>query len=223
MTKKTRITKYCKECGTGAIVNSAICTSCGAELKTSDGMQFVSPIKNTDDIEKMKKYLKSKSLRDWALFTLGINSALRISDLLNLKVNDVIDEDGTIRDRIKLREIKTKKTKTFPFSAKVKDALGMYIVSEHPTDALFPSRKGGKAITRQQAHTILSEAAKKIDIKGHISTHSMRKTFAYNAWINEVPITKISEILNHSSEKITRRYLGLTQDSLDEVYLDMDL
>ena len=186
-------------------------------------MEFVQPIKDKTKIEEMKTYLKSKSLRNWALFTLGINSALRISDLLILKVNDVMDENGKIRDRIKIKEIKTNKTKTFPFSPKVIDALATYIASEKPNDALFPSQKGGEAISRIQAHRFLKEAAKKVGVKENVSTHSMRKTWSYQAYMKGVPIVQISDALNHSSEKITRRYLGLDQDSLDEVYLDMDL
>jgi len=171
----------------------------------------------------MKDYLKSKSLRNWALFTLGINSALRVSDILALNVEDVMDENNNIRDRIKVKEIKTSKTKTFPFSPKVKDALNTYISSDHPTEALFPSRKGGNAITRMHVHTFLKDAAKKVGIKENISSHSMRKSWSYQAYMKGVPIAQISDALNHSSEKITRRYLGLDQDSLDEIYMDMDL
>jgi len=134
-----------------------------------------------------------------------------------------MDENRNIRDRIKVTEIKTSKKKTFPFSSKVKEALKEYIDSERPIDALFPSQKGGKAITRVQAHEIIKSAALAIDIKEQIATHSMRKTWAYQAWEKGVPLTQISDALNHSKESITRRYLGLDQDSLDQVYLDMDL
>ena len=44
-------------------------------------LELVQPIRSKEKIEQMKKYLKSKSLRDWALFTLGINSGLRISEI----------------------------------------------------------------------------------------------------------------------------------------------
>src|SRR5690606_23790975 len=76
---------------------------------------------------KMKRILKRKSLRDYALFTLGINSALRISDLLALTVGDVADENGKIRDRIVIRERKTGKRKAFPISARAKKALTEYL------------------------------------------------------------------------------------------------
>lgn len=186
-------------------------------------MEFVQPIKEKAKIEEMKNYLKSKSLRNWALFVLGINSALRISDLLILNVDDVMDENGHIRERIKVKEIKTSKTKTFPFTPKVIDALATYIKSENPTTVLFPSRKGSGAITRFQALNILKSAAEEVGIKDNIGTHSLRKTWAYQAYMKGVPLIQIMDALNHSSEAMTLRYLGITQSSLDEVYMGMDL
>jgi integrase len=74
----------------------------------------------------MKKILMSNSLRNHCLFTLGINSGLRISDLLKLKISDVIDENGKIRERITLREKKTNKTKDFPISDVARKAIVDY-------------------------------------------------------------------------------------------------
>ena len=78
-------------------------------------MELVEPIRDMKKLEKMKKYLKGKSLRDYGLFVLGINSGLRVSDLLNLKIDDVADK-GKLKDRIHLIEQKTGKTKDFPIS-----------------------------------------------------------------------------------------------------------
>jgi len=186
-------------------------------------LEFVQPIKDKAKIEEMKTFLKSKSLRNWALFTLGINSALRISDLLILTVDDVMDENGNIRERIKVKEIKTSKSKTFPFTPKVIDALKTYIESERPNSVLFPSRKGEGAITRFQALNILKSTAKEVGIKDNIGTHSLRKTWAYQAYMKKVPLIQIMDVLNHSSEDMTLRYLGITQSNLDEVYMGMDL
>jgi len=225
MAKKAEtFTKKCKECGTPAIKNSIICTECGAELKTSNGMGTVEPIKSKKDIEAMKQYLKSKSLRDWTLFVLGINSALRISDLLDLQISDVVDENGRIRDRIKVKENKTSKGKNFPFNANVKSALSEYLAIV-PSDqiALFASRKGNEAITRQQAHIILSRAAKACGIKEPTSNHSLRKSFAFALYDAGVDVTRIQALLNHSSPKETLRYIGITQDELDDVYLELNL
>ncbi|HEY5562733.1 MAG TPA: tyrosine-type recombinase/integrase [Clostridiaceae bacterium] len=187
-------------------------------------MEFVQPIREVAQIEDMKTYFKSKSLRNWALFTLGINSALRISDLLALSVDDVMDSNGNIRERIKVKEIKTRKGKSFPFTAKVKESLDIYIKTEHPTKALFPSRQSGEAhMSRVQFHRAIKEAAEYVGIKENVGSHSMRKSWAYNAYMKGVKLAQIMDALNHSSESMTLRYLGITQDILDEVYMEMDL
>jgi len=187
-------------------------------------VQTVEPIRDKNKIEEMKVYLKSQSLRDWALFVLGINSGLRISDLLKFNLSDVVDFNGKVRDRISVKEKKTSKTKTFPFSSNVVDALTEYVDSLPSTQTvLFGSRKGDKAITRQRAHEILSKAAKEVGIKEQISTHSCRKTMGYQAYMAGVDVTRIQSILNHSSPKETLRYIGITRDELDNVYLELNL
>ena len=126
-------------------------------------MELVQPIRDKSKIEEMKQYLKSHSFRDYTLFILGINSGLRISDLLKLNVSDVIDENGKVRDRISVREKKTGKAKAFPFSSNVISALTKYISSIGSSQtALFASRKGDKSITRVQAYRILNQAAKAV-------------------------------------------------------------
>jgi len=187
-------------------------------------MNVVQPIKGTKDINAMKTYLKSKSLRDWALFVLGINSALRISDLLNLKISDVTDENGKIKDRVILKEQKTSKSKNFPLNDNVKSALKEYLSIVKPSQtALFASRKGDKAITRQRAHTILSNAADEVGIKDAISCHSLRKAFGAALYDAGVDITRIQALLNHSSPKETIRYIGLNQLQNDQIYLNLNL
>lgn len=186
-------------------------------------MEFVEPIRDRKKIEAMKKVLKGSNLRDYVLFTLGINSGLRVSDLLKLKASDVLDEKGRVKDRITVREKKTGKTKTFPFSDTVIKALKEYLLGTLPEMVLFPSRKGGGPITRQQAYRIINDAAKTVGIKDKIGTHTLRKTFGYHAYIAGVDVTRIQSLLNHSSPKETLRYIGITQDELDDVYLNLNL
>ena len=186
-------------------------------------MEFVEPIRDRKKIEAMKKVLRGDSLRNHALFTLGINSGLRVSDLLKLMVSDVMDEKGRVKDRITVREKKTGKTKTFPFSDTVIKALKEYLLGTLPEVSLFPSRKGGGPITRQQAYRIINDAAKTVGIKDKIGTHTLRKTFGYHAYISGVDVTRIQSLLNHSSPKETLRYIGITQDELDDVYLNLNL
>ncbi|HWQ88881.1 MAG TPA: site-specific integrase [Desulfitobacteriaceae bacterium] len=186
-------------------------------------MEFVQPIRDKKALETMKKILKASNIRDYCLFVLGINSGLRISDLLNLQVANVLDKKGKIKDRITIREKKTNKLKDFPLGETSRKALKEYLDTKKPGQALFPSRKGDKPITRQQAYRILNDAARSIGITEKIGTHSLRKTFGYHAFQAGVDITRIQKLLNHSSPSVTLAYIGITQDELDDVYLNLNL
>ena len=182
-------------------------------------MESVEPIRDKKKIESMKKYLKSKNVRDYVLFSLGINSGLRISDLLNLTVEDVKG-----KDRIAIREQKTGKTKNFPLSEKSKEIIASYI-KQGALDSgyLFPSRKGSAPISRIQAYRIINDAARYAKVKDNVGTHTMRKTFGYWAYKAGYDIAMIQKLLNHSAPSVTLRYIGIQQDELDEVYLNLDL
>ncbi len=187
-------------------------------------MEFVQPIRSLKHIETIKRLLKQQNLRDYCLFTVGINSGLRISDLLTLTINDVI-EKGKIKDRIRLREMKTNKFKDFPLSDNAKSAIKEYLKTREykPNEPLFISRKNKGFLLRQQAYKIINDTAKSIGIKEKIGTHTLRKTFGYHAYNNGYDITLIQKLFNHSTPAITLRYIGITQDELDNVYLSLDL
>jgi len=176
----------------------------------------------------MKKYLKAgpNGLRNHLLFVLGINSGLRVSDLLGLKLKDLVDEKRKPVERIRLRESKTSKTKDFPLSKNAQKAISEYVNSIADNLDLcrpaFLSKKGGP-ISRVQAWQILNEAAKTVGIKESIGTHTLRKTFGYHAHKNGTAVELIQKILNHSSPGTTLRYIGITQDDMDDVYLNLNL
>lgn len=189
-------------------------------------MEFVQPIRDTGKIKKVKDLLKSKRLRDYALFTLGINSGLRISDLLNLKISDVVDGKGNLKDRITIRERKTGKLKDFPVGKSAKKALNEYLSTNTMAgnSYLFPSRKGNnKPISRIQAYRILNEACRTAGLDVQVGTHTLRKTFGYHAYQQGKDITLIQKLFNHASPSVTLRYIGITQDDLDNVYMTLNL
>lgn len=212
-------------------------------------MEFVQPIRDLKKIETIKKLLRQQNLRDYCLFTVGINSGLRISDLLKLTISDVLD-GNKIKDRIRLREKKTNKFKDFPLSDKSKSALKEYLKTREykENEPLFISRKRNRAeaetacveqdvnavkrevsrenkgfLLRQQAYKILNNVAHEVGIKDKIGTHTLRKTFGYHAYQNGYDIAIIQKLFNHSSTSVTLRYIGITQDNLDNVYLSLDL
>lgn len=187
-------------------------------------MEFVQPIRDLKQIETIKKLLRLRSLRDYCLFVLGINSGLRISDLLKLRISD-ISERGKIKDRIRLREKKTNKFKDFPLSKSTKSALKEYLKTRecNENEPLFISRKNKGFLLRQQAYKIINNVAKSVGIKEKIGTHTLRKTFGYHAYNNGYDITLIQKLFNHSSPSVTLRYIGITQEEMDNVYLGLDL
>jgi Site-specific recombinase XerD len=182
-------------------------------------MECVEPIRSKKQINAIKGYLKNKNLRDYLLFVLGINSGLRISDLLTLKIGDVKEID-----RITIREKKTGKPKDFPLADTCKKAIQEYLADiEKDSGWLFKSRKGEYPITRIQAYRIINKAARAVGIKDAIGTHTLRKTFGYWAHKNGADITKIQKLLNHSTPEITLAYIGITKDELDNIYIKLNL
>lgn len=145
------------------------------------------------------------------LFLFGIYSGLRISDILKLRVRDVKG-----KDKIIMKEMKTKKDRRFQINKKLKKELDNYIKEKKDYEFLFKSRKGcNKPITRQQAWQILKEAGEKFGIES-IGTHTLRKTFGYHLYMQTKNIALVQKILNHSSPEITMVYIGITQDAMDK-------
>lgn len=179
-------------------------------------MNTVQPIRSKRDIERMKKALRG---RDLLLFIFGINSALRISDILALNVGDVRGKES-----VTLREKKTGKAKRFPLNQSIQNAIKLLVPADASDDApLFPSRKGTGAITRVQAYRILNDAAERSGINVEMGTHSLRKTFAFHAYKAGVDISVLMTVLNHSSQRETLRYIGVVQDDIDNVYINVNL
>ena len=172
-------------------------------------MNEVQPIRNKGDITAMKKALHG---RDLLLFTLGINTLLRISDLLALKAEDVTGTHLTVR------EGKTGKLKRI----KLNEAARKAVQELAPQSGwLFPSRRGDKPISRVQAYRVLNAAADRAGIKervGAFGCHSLRKTGAYHAYMNGMDIAMTMRMLNHANERETLRYIGVTADQTDHAY-----
>lgn len=188
-------------------------------------MKTVQPIRNRERIEAMKKILRATSLRNELLFVLGINTGLRISDLLALTIGDVVCKKAAI-DRLEVTEQKSKKLRVIALNPKMRRLIERYIEGERQgatqEEPLFLSQKG-KSISRQHAYYLLNEAARAVGISERIGTHSLRKTFGYFAYKQGVDLSMIQKLLNHSSQAETLRYIGITQEMMDEVVLRLDL
>lgn len=171
-------------------------------------MEFVAPIKDLHLIRLMKKYLKEKSSRDYLLFVIGINTGLRIGELLQLKVSDVSQPDGTI-----LQFLETDDEHIY-LNEQVKQALLHHFQTVGFTyhEFLFKSTHSDKPISRQQAYRIVNEAAKSVGITEKIGTHTLRKTFGYHAYVKGVAISLIQKRFHHATPSETLKYIGIEKD-----------
>lgn len=182
-------------------------------------MNSVEPIRDVKKIQEMKKALAYYgSERDVFLFNLGINCGLRVSDMLGLKKEDIKDYT------IKLREQKTRKQKQIPLYH-LKEDIDRYIQFLEDEDYLFKSNKldsdgNSKPISRVQAYRILNHSARSIDLSD-IGTHSMRKTFGYHYYKKTKDVALLMDLFNHSSQSVTLKYIGINQDILNELIIEI--
>lgn len=175
-------------------------------------MNTVEPIRDKSMVTDISDYLKIKNERDYVLFNMGIYVPMRISDLLKLKVRDVRN-----RSEISVREKKTGKEQKMPLNPLMKSILKSYIADKEDYEYLFASRqrngsKQDKPISRQQAYNILNDAARHFMLS-NIGCHTLRKTFGYHFYQQSKGIAELQEIFNHSSTNVTKRYIGLTQET----------
>lgn len=177
---------------------------------------------------------KADSLRDAALITLGFCTGYRISELLSLKLSDVVDLKGKIYESVtvKASNTKTKVSRTVRLNSDAAKALSKLVIARFKTgavlsDPLFISRKsdGGKlrAISRVQAWRIIQVLCDLADVvsKG-VGTHSLRKTFAariYEAVKGE--LGKVQIALGHKNIGSTISYLSFNQSDIDDAILGM--
>lgn len=179
----------------------------------------VEPIRDRAKIKHMYLYLHGKDPKYGLVFKFGLNTGLRISDILPLKVKDIFTMNGEFRDYLVLKEKKTKKEKKVKLNKALRKIVQPYVKQKNLSfeDYLFPSQKGTH-IGRIQAYRVLKAAAGLVGIE-NFGTHSLRKTWGYWTYkMSKYNIGLIMDTFNHSSQSITLRYIGINQDQKDELY-----
>lgn len=184
-----------------------------------------------EEIKAILKALASNRypLRDQALFFLGLRSGFRISELLSIRICDVM-QNGVFSTSLTVarRHMKGKgEGRTVVVHPEAREAIRAWV--EHlwakgvtdPKTLLFKSRQGGnRAIARNMAWKILTDAYKACGLLGRLGTHSMRKTFAGK--IHQAlgkDIFKTQKAMGHSSPTSTASYLSVSQDEIDNAIL----
>lgn len=132
-------------------------------------MEIVEPIRDLEDIRKIEEVLKQQGLRDLLFFLIGINCGLRISDILNLNVEDVKN-----KTHISIIEKKTGKRKRFPLNKKLKPLLDKFTLKRNNKEPLFLSKFNNR-MERTQCYRIINNVCKKVGISYNVGTHTLRK------------------------------------------------
>ena len=195
-------------------------------------MNFVEPIRDRKKIAQIKNQLRGqRRLRDLLLFVVGINTALRISDLLTLRVEHFLDDNQLIKRRFLIKEQKRGKRQEVVVNDSIRETLEEYLAA-YPENAgdhshfIFFNTKAyhfQEPIKRGQAWKIITTICQQVGLSGNFGTHSLRKTWGYHARMQGVDLALIMHKLNHESIAYTKRYLGITDDELQAVSQRLNL
>ena len=163
----------------------------------------VQPIKDPRKIKRMIAVLEKSNPRNVLLFRVGLNTILRIQDILDLRVSDIFHPDGSFKEYLSLFERKTKKGKAIKLNSliriEIKKFVDRYDLKED--DYIFFSlHNPARNLDRVEAWRIL------------------RKTLAWTIYQKTKDISLVMYMLNHQSPTATMKYLGLVQDSIDKTY-----
>lgn len=185
------------------------------------------PIRSYEDFLAIQNYFLDKGkIRDYMMWTIGVAFGLRISDLLSLKIKNILNDDLSFREHITIIEQKTSKLNNCLITEVVREAVTKYFDSINwkfnLDDFLFASKKTKGKMYEEYGWKILSDAGKALNLPINIGSHTMRKSFANivacidKSTIDMNAITKIQGLLNHSDQRITMRYLGTFTEMYDK-------
>ena len=184
---------------------------------------FVEPIKDKKQVEAVERYLAEHSKRNQLIWAFGINTGLRVSDILGLNVSDV---EG--KSYVEIREKKTGKYKRFPLNNKLQKLIKEYLPERQKQYTLEDEEplfigKLHKRLDRSQVYRFLDTACKRLGILVNVGTHTMRKSFGFHFYKQYNDIALLQKILNHSNPAITLKYIGITQEEIDLSYKNFQL
>ena len=199
------------------------------------------PIKDVEEINRISKYLiDNKRYRDNMMFIVGINFGLRVSDLLQLRFCQLINDDMTFKVTFPILEKKTRNTRKvtknryITINDSVIEAVTLYLQHNkcHLNDYMFRCEgnrgiNSGKPMTRGSVDRILKEIADTLGIRSKVATHTLRKTFGYHQMMmsgnDPRKLLLLQKIFGHSTSVQTLDYIGITQEEIESAYLDMNL
>ena len=192
-------------------------------------MQEVEAVKTAEQRQQVEAHLADRGEIYADIWKVGVNTALRISDLLSLTMKDVRALD-TEQPALHLKEQKTGKQRKIVVNQSAL-AVMQRRLADYPKHAwLFQSnavnrnrREPPKPINRRSVSRVFEQVGQCIAPKVSLGTHSMRKTRGYAMHKAGRSIESIAKVLNHSNPAVTMRYIGLVQHDIDRSYTEFEL
>jgi len=176
----------------------------------------VEPIRELKDIKAIKKLLIGNALHH-ALFTVGVNTNLRASDLLKIKAGQV--RRIKPMEEIEIREQKTGKLRRITINKSCAEAITALLATkpykdDHP---LFLGQRG--LLTVPSVHRLVKSWCKSINLQGNYGSHTLRKTWGYHQRVTfGVGLPELMECFNHSTQRQTLQYLCVQPEEIRNVY-----
>ncbi len=176
----------------------------------------VEPIKAEKDIKAVKRML-SDNPRDCALFTIGINTNLRASDLLRITAGQV--RNLKPMDEIELREQKTGKRRRISMNKGCVDAIQALLrTRDYSDDApIFSGQRG--TLTVPSVNRLVKQWCRAVNLRGNYGSHTLRKTWGYHQRVTfGRGVAELMVCFNHSSERQTLDYLCVQPEEIKSIY-----
>ena len=186
-----------------------------------DAQIKVDPIRNPKDIQAIKKILADKP-RDYCLFTLGINTNLRASDLLSIEYDQVAGMSAG--DELVLKEKKTRKERRITLNQSAIEGIQRLLDSAEYNDGdfLFKGQRG--LLTVPSVNRLVKSWCADINLKGNYGSHTLRKTFGYHQRVQlNTSIPELMVMFNHSTQRQTLDYLCIQADEIKDAYMKLCL
>ena len=182
----------------------------------------VNPIRKKEHIDAIKNLLIDQP-RNLAIFVFGINTALRASDILQIRVGQV--EDLAVGESFRIREKKTKKVRRVVLNEASHTAIHAYLKVRKktgPNAPLFLSRIGKeKAITVSYLNNLVKRWGMIVGVRENLGSHTLRKTFGYHQRLAGTSLPILLVAFNHSNQRQTLSYLGIEEEELTEAFLNV--
>lgn len=177
------------------------------------------PLRTMAEVKKVINAIKDRP-RDLAMFTVGINTALRGSDLVALKKTDVAHLQ--VGDHMTVRVTKTGRLIQITINKAAYDAIQSMLEWDTESPWLFPSETTGEKMTRAYLGRLVKDWCKEAGLKGRFCSHTLRKTFGCIQYFHfKTPLSVISELLGHTDERVTRRYLCIQDEQVRDAFLNV--